>query len=57
MKTRNAIKILLVAAGGIYLLYRSWDNLERLADDWVNLFGIILIFGVLVLAITRVLRA
>lgn len=57
MKIRNAIKILLVAAGGIYLLYRSRDAFERLADDWVNLMGILLIFGVIILAIGRVLRA
>lgn len=57
MKTRNAIKILLVVAGGIYLLYRSWDDLESMADDWVNLFGMLLIFSLLAIAVVRVLRA
>ena len=56
MKTRNIIKLLLVAAGGIYMIYRSWDQLESMADDGTNLFGILLLIGVLALAIGRVLR-
>ena len=57
MKTRNIIKVLLVAAGGIYLLYRSWDDLERMADDSLTLLGFLLIIGMLGWAAGRVLRA
>lgn len=57
MRSRNIIKILLVAAGGIYLLYRSWDNLEKMADDGLTLFGYLLIIGVLIIAVVKVLRA
>lgn len=39
------------------MIYRSWDDLERMADDGVNLFGFILILGILTLAVVRVLRA
>lgn len=57
MRLRNIIKILLVACGGIYLLYRSWDDLERMADDGLNLFGFLLIIGALILAVGKVLRS
>lgn len=46
-----------MAAGGIYLTYRSWDELERMADDGATLFGFLLLIGVLALAIRQVLRA
>ena len=57
MKTRNMIKLILVLAAGIYLIYRSWDELERMTDDVTILFGAVLIVGLLALAIGRVLRA
>lgn len=57
MRLRNIIKILLVACGGIYLLYRSWDDLERMADNGLNLFGFLLIIGALILAVGKVLRS
>jgi uncharacterized membrane protein len=54
---RNFIKIMLVAAGGIYILYRSRDQIEHLADDWVTLLGSVLVFGLLSLGVVRVLRS
>lgn len=46
-----------MVAAGIYMIYRSWDQLERLADDSANLLGFILLFGILALAMGRVLRS
>lgn len=57
MKTRNVIKILLVAAAGVYVVYRSWDQLEQLTDDWVSLFGSLLLIGLLSIGVVRVLRS
>ena len=57
MKTRNFIKIMLVSAGAIYLIYRSRNQLEHLTDDWFTFLGSILLIGLLSLGVIKVLRS
>ncbi|MEO0337676.1 MAG: hypothetical protein AAF242_00540 [Bacteroidota bacterium] len=57
MRTRRIIGWLLLFAGATYGIYKAEPLLDRIANDGASIFGFVLIFIVIILAISRILSS
>ena len=57
MKTRRIIGWLLLLAGAIYGIIKAEPLLDRIANDGASIFGFVLLFIVILLAIGRILSS